>query len=295
VSPIMTLLPGGYEALPAGVHKKISSMRIVAIESGSDPRNPSSRTPRKMMEGTSIPTNSVARLWAFTTIKEALENAADNVSTTAEIEVAYSTAMKYHFLTPFTNMMFFPAPKHDPTNRFQTEPAEEPSQRMLNSTETILTYGELSPIFYAAMDDGLDTSGLQSAGRILKGCEPPIICQGHFHYEVFEDNENHEFLLDSESYENSTSEMNCDGTITLHTKPEFEGESLTLDQGVSQLYHDFKSQRMRSIRSEGDCCWLLFANRFFAGGKVDRLCGNEEIALRLENIGSIERRNSSKR
>ena len=69
------------------------------------------------------------RLWAFTTIKEALENAADNVSTTAEIEVAYSTAMKYHFLTPFTNMMFFPAPKHDPTNRFQTEPAEEPSQR----------------------------------------------------------------------------------------------------------------------------------------------------------------------
>ena len=66
---------------------------------------------------------------------------------------------------------------------------------MLNSTETILTYGELSPIFYAAMDDGLDTSGLQSAGRILKGCEPPIICQGHFHYEVFEDNENPEFLV----------------------------------------------------------------------------------------------------
>ena len=40
------------------------------------------------------------------TIKEALERAADDSSTKEEIERAYSLAMKYQFLTPFTDMTF---------------------------------------------------------------------------------------------------------------------------------------------------------------------------------------------
>ena len=48
----------------------------------------------------------LSRLWAFVTIKEALERAADDSSTKEEIERAYSLAMKYQFLTPFTDMTF---------------------------------------------------------------------------------------------------------------------------------------------------------------------------------------------
>jgi hypothetical protein len=31
---------------------------------------------------------------------------------------------------------------------------------------------------------------------------------------------------------------------------------------------------MRSLKSEGDCCWLLFDHRFFAGD-VERVCGDD--------------------
>ena len=55
-----------------------------------------------------------------------------------------------------------------------------------------------------------------------------------------------------------------------------------------QIYHEEASQRLRSLKSDGDCCWLLFAYRFFAGD-VERVCGSEEHENHLQNIGSIKK------
>ena len=44
--------------------------------------------------------NTVARLWAFKTIGDILERAAENEITKVELEKAYSLGMKYNFLTP---------------------------------------------------------------------------------------------------------------------------------------------------------------------------------------------------
>ena len=48
------------------------------------------------------------------------------------------------------------------------------------------------------------------------------------------------------------------------------------------------STQMRSLKSEGDCCWLLFDHRFFAGD-VERVCGEESQEVRRKNIGSIKK------
>ena len=55
------MMPGAYEVLPAFMHKKISSLRIVAMKI--------TRTARMMTEGrTTAPANSVARwvlMWSL--------------------------------------------------------------------------------------------------------------------------------------------------------------------------------------------------------------------------------------
>jgi len=281
----LTMMPGAYEVLPAFMHKKISSLRIVAMKI--------TRTARMMTEGrTTAPANSVARLWAFVTIKEALERAADDSSTKEEIERAYSLAMKYQFLTPFTDMTF----NGDP-NANQTAVQISTLQKMLFQ-KTVLTYGELSPIFYAdeAAEDISSATGLMGN---LQGCEDPIQCQGNFHYELYAEEVSEESpscpeCLNSPPGAEPVQEgsINCNGSITLFTKPNFEGEYLEVENvSINQLYHDTNSQRMRSIRSRGNCCWLLFDHRFFAGGTVDRFCGEREQALRRTNIGSIQRMN----
>ncbi len=82
---------------------------------------------------------------------------------------------------------------------------------------------------------------------------------------------------------------NCSSTLTLFTKPDFGGEFLEVTSSVHQLYHSSVSQRMRSLRAEGDCCWLLFDRRFFAGN-VEKVCGpTYEQGLRLTNVGSAKR------
>merc|ERR550517_2091279 len=160
-------MPGAYEALPAAMHKKISSMRIVRIPEESNFKI-IPRTPRMMMmDGGYNPPNSVARLRAFMTIKEVLERAADDASTKEEIERAYSLAMKYHFLTPFTDMTF----NGDP-NANQTAVQISTLQKMLFQ-KTVLTYGELSPIFYA--DEAAEDISSSATGLMgnLQGCEDP--------------------------------------------------------------------------------------------------------------------------
>lgn len=83
--------------------------------------------------------------------------------------------------------------------------------------------------------------------------------------------------------------MNCSSTLTLFTKPDFSGEQLSVTSSVHQLYHSSVSQRMRSLRAEGDCCWLLFDRRFFAGN-AERVCGPvHEQPLRITNVGSAKR------
>ena len=205
------------------------------------------------------------------TIKEALERAADDSSTKEEIERAYSLAMKYQFLTPFTDMTFNGDPNANQTavqistlqklvNYYLLMPKEldEISVttvaffcRMLFQ-KTVLTYGELSPIFYAdeAAEDISSATGLMGN---LQGCEDPIQCQGNFHYELYAEEVSEESpscpeCLNSPPGAEPVKEgfINCNGSITLFTKPNFEGEYLEVENvSINQLYHDTNSQRMR--------------------------------------------------
>ena len=121
--------------------------------------------------------------------------------------------------------------------------------------KTVLTYGELSPIFYA--DDAREMTGggdISSAGLMgnLRGCEAPIQCHGNFHYEPYTDPEREPASDTSSCQDCQMSDpvqeeaIDCNGTITLFTKPNFEGESLEVDNvSINQLYHDTNSQRMR--------------------------------------------------
>jgi len=302
----LTLTPGVFEYLPAYMHR-IASVKCVSIPDsgvGSLMGAAAAATADKDPEGivsslesflgssgkSLSPDNSVARLWAFVTIKDVLERAANDEETTKEeIEHAYSLAMKYDFLTPFTDIYFtttFPKPPVAVGVLPEVvEPLVDPDSLIIQ--KNLLTYGDLSPIFYDS-DPELLAVAAGGGGGDLNHCEPPISCQGNFHFEVYVEQSG--FEPENEAIKKH---VDCNGTITLFTKPDFEGEALVVDnQSIHQLYHKVNSQRMRSIRSRGNCCWLLFDHRFFsAGSDLERFCGDKEQALRTTNIGSIQRMN----
>jgi hypothetical protein len=68
---------------------------------------------------------------------------------------------------------------------------------------------------------------------------------------------------ESASYESNNLDLNygkpnCTGSITVYSKSKLRGDSLKVDESLCQLYHVDFSQRIVSLRSEGNCCWILF-------------------------------------
>ena len=274
----VTLMPGReYGGLPGEIHKSISSLRMVAQEQvnqvyrnhaggnyqGHD--NRVGKQPNDMAE------NSVARLWAFVTIRDILDRAAENDITKIELEKAYSLAMRFHFLTPFTIMNFVQS------NLFTTQ---ADANYIKDPVEPrFLTYGDLSPIFY--------NGGIIEKWEKLKKCELPIQCEGKYHIEKYIDNTD---KADNMTNGFEVDGVNCTGTIKLYTKSNYTGEELRIEgESIYQLYHEINGQTIRSIKAEGECCWNLFDKLFFAARNIKRICGDEDEPQTRINVGSIKR------
>ena len=272
----ITLVPGsGYGGLPGGsggLSRSISSIRMVAREQVSRRSPKNMRYDVKDKTENSIASNTVARLWAFKTISDILEKAAENDVTKVELEKAYSIALTCNFLTPFTVMSFVKR------NLYSTESDINYIRDPVDPQN--ITYGDLSPIFY--------NGGMIEKWETLKKCEPPITCEGNFHFERYE---NTEGGVDNKTkkLEVDNMMMNCTGSITLYTKSNFTGESLKVEEeDIYQLYHETNVQKIRSIQTEGECCWNLFDKVFFAGNP-DRICGDKNESQFEKTIGSIKR------
>ena len=188
-----------------------------------------------------------------------------------ELERAYSLAMAYNFLTPFTVMNFVQM------NIFMTESDIDYIRDPVDPP--FITYGDLSPIFY--------NGGMIEKWETLKKCEPPIECEGKYHVERYNnttddlDSKTKRFEVDNK--------VNCTGSITLYTKSNYTGEALRIEEeDIYQIYHEINGQRIRSIQTEGECCWNLFDKLFFAGN-VERICGDKNESQSRITIGSIKR------
>ena len=268
----LTLLPGGvYGGLsggPGGLYKSISSIRMVSTQQVHQMKQNQGNQDRKKLEE-DVSGNTVARLWAFKTIGDILERAAENEITKVELEKAYSLGMKYNFLTPFTVMSFVSR------NIYSTESDLNYIRDPVDPQN--ITYGDLSPIFY--------NGGLLEKWETLKKCEDPIICQGKYHFEIY----------NTESRDNNSKQfeggniVNCTGSITLYTKSNYSGEELMIEShDIYQLYHETNEQKIRSIQTKGECCWNLFDKLFFSGNP-NRICGDKNEPQFEKTIGSIKR------
>merc|ERR1712018_484178 len=254
----LTLLPGGvYGGLsggPGGLYKSISSIRMVSTQQVHQMKQTNQNNVREKTEE-DVSANTVARLWAFKTIGDILEKAAENEITKVELEKAYSLGMKYNFLTPFTVMSFVRRNLYSSESdlNYIRDPVDPQN----------ITYGDLSPIFY--------NGGLLEKWETLKKCEDPIICEGKYHFEFY--------ITDSR--DNKTKHfddgniVNCTGSITLFTKSNYSGEVLLIEaHDIYQLYHETNEQKIRSIQTKGECCWNLFDKLFFSGNP-NRICGDK--------------------
>ena len=245
----ITLIPDReYGGLPGGLLKSISSLRMVAHKNTDHNRhangNGNPKHDEKNEQPKYIAGNTVARFWAFKTIRDILDKASENEITKMELEKAYSLAMKYNFLTPFTIMNFVE------TNLFTTEPNIDYITEPLDPgfIPISITYGDLSPIFY--------NGGMMEKWEALKECKPPIDCEGKYHIERYTNhtdeigNQTKQFAFDTK--------VNCTGSITLYTKSNYTGESLRIEQeDIYQMYHEINGQRIKSIQTEGETMVLF--------------------------------------
>lgn len=279
--PSLTLIPGRvYGGLPGELHRSISSLRMVALEqvtrrnSKAIKESKRSKKTRTKEQHKNISENSVARLWAFVNIRDILERAAENDITKIELEKAYSLAMKYHFLTPFTILNFVQSDASLTVSDYIRE--SEPNGKVQSLvSQADLKYGDLSPIFY--------NGGMIKKWEQLQKCEQPIVCEGNYHIEKYINAKDN----GSDAFHDV---VNCTGSITLYTKSNYQGEALRIEgESIYQLYHRTNGYRIRSIKTEGECCWNLFDERLFNARKVERICGDKNIAHRRKNIGSIKR------
>ena len=271
----LTLVPGsGYGGLPGGrggLSKSISSIRMVAKEQVSHDANHKHGGYGLKNKQEEDKKNTVARLWAFKTIGDILERAAENEITKMELERAYSLAQAYNFLTPFTVMTFV----HQ--NMYSTESAINYIRVPVDPQN--ITYGDLSPIFY--------NGGMLKQWEKLKTCDHPIQCKGQYHFELY----NTTTTADNETTTDTDNGnvINCTGSITLYTKSNYTGEALTVQgQDIYMLYHKKNVQKIRSIKTEGECCWNLFDKLMFSGNP-DRICGDKNEPQCQKTIGSIKR------
>lgn len=207
--------------------------------------------------------NSVARLWAYIKIMDVMDRFEVRPESVGRRELAFATklALRFHYLTPFTDLELVHHTKDE-------EPTADPTQ---NYTPTLISYSNLNPVSSSEPDRLFSK---------LESCTPPVECEGKFHFEKI-------------GSENDTA--SCQGSrIVLFTEPDFGGDSIAVSVDLFQLYHDEYSQRMRSLVTEAandSCCWLVFDRRFFAGQPTERICGSFEQRRRKKNVGSIKRMN----
>ena len=165
-------------------------------------------------------------------------------------KVAFEAAEAQHFLTPFTNMHL---------------------ESDLVLGEKTVTYDDLIPVFFQVDDPEFD-----KGWNDLMECQKPIRCENNFHFEPAME-EDHEEDGDE-----------CEGHLSLYTRPLFEGHNLTTSDSLKQLYHQTNGYRIRSFESKGNCCWLIFKHRLFAGN-VEKICGDSQKTVWKFNIGSVKR------
>ena len=273
----LELQPGVYEAVPQ-LHRKASSLMKVL--------------PASKRDGSSLHEDEfVTRAWAFLAIHESAAKDIDSRprQETLRMRRAVEAAVHNHFLTPFTELYLHEIdPLADAGNHESYDDAEPPNTTLVQ--RNFMSYGDLDPVFV-----GREDPDMARQWDALKECEPPVVCEGNFHLEFEQlptstsekETEEGEFG-DEEAGVASWMRANCTGTIRLFTQPDFRGDELNSTASLSQVYHSLSAHRMRSIRADGDCCWLIFQLRFFAGS-VERLCGTFEQSLRVANLGSVKR------
>ena len=277
----LELQPGTYEAVPQ-LHRKASSLRKMLPASKREAASPHEDP-------------FVARAWAFLAIHEAAAKDLDPRPETRRMRRAVEAAVHNHFLTPFTKLYLheIDPPSDADALHLHREAYDSYDSYEANATSLVeqkfMSYGDLNPVFV-----GLDDPDLARQWDALKECEAPIVCSGNFHveFERLPGSGGEGDVGDEEAEAEvgaSWMSANCTGTIRLFTQPEFRGEELNSTVSLSQVYHSISAQRMRSIRTDGgDCCWLIFELRFFAGS-VERVCGSFEQSLRVANVGSVKR------
>ena len=192
--------------------------------------------------------NFLARMWASLKVRDSTMNA-DLTEIPQLIQSAYEASKLNNFLTPYTDLY-------------------------LNDDEDdVVTYEDLNPVFFQ-----IDDQDHMKKFENLKQCQKPVECKDNFHFEKSVDN-------DSAS---AGQGQTCTGTLTLYSRPHFEGDNLIVDSSLSQIYHNTNGQRIRSLKTTGNCCWLLFDHRLFAGN-VDKICGNADYPVRKGITGSVKR------
>lgn len=199
----------------------------------------------------------IQRLWAYLKVQNSIKA---KTLEPLEVQSAYVAAMKQNFLTPYTDI-------HLEDDASETSIVEN----------RVVTYDDLSPVFFEVDDPDYDKQ-LEA----LMECQKPIQCKDNFHYEIRQEQ------LQALQSTSQTEEQPCSGSLSVFTRPFFEGDGLVVEDSLKQIYHSINGQRMRSLVSNGNCCWLLFNHRRFAGN-VDKICGDAELPLRKSSIGSIKK------
>jgi hypothetical protein len=196
--------------------------------------------------------STISRLWDYLTIKDSITTKGIDRD---QLEAMLKVATNRNFLTPYTNIYL----------------AEDAAKESLSKPDNIkLTYQDLSPIFYQ-----LDNPDLARQWEALLECQKPIQCQDNFHIESYAEDED-------------DVDHKCNGSLVIYTRPYMDGDHLMISDSLNQIYHSTYGQRIGSVKSVGDCCWLLFDHRFFTGN-VDKICGDAEQPHRKKNVGSVKR------
>lgn len=251
----VALMPGEYQAIP-DLHKSISSLKRIPkskLYPSESAKNETDVETGKLLK----------RVWSYLTIQDTLVKLELRPDSVSDEELAEVTriALENQFLTPFTDLYL----EEVTSGRSEVEP----ENRIVENN--YVTFKELNPVFLS-----MDDPDIARQWEALKDCQSPVTCHGNFHVEE---------LPETPAVVHAD---NCTGELTLFTRPNFEGESYSTKVSLHQLYHAEVSQRLRSLEVTGECCWLLFDQRFFSG-KVDKVCGGSSQSLRSLNIGSVKR------